>query len=207
MKTNIYKITRTEADYPAIAALVAEAAGYGQLSPRQMRRLLLLSEELIEMLPHLLLSTETDFWIEAEDEVYEVHASISMKGHLSAPERARVLSVSSTGKNAAAVGIMNKIRIAAEIMIANYGLAEGTSNPMVSAHPQAFYSMGMVPRKNSPTIRWSLSSYKDSARADSQAWDELEKSVIANAADDVTVGIINQRTEITVTKRFTVESK
>ena len=52
---------------------------------------------------------------------------------------------------------------------------------------------------------WSLLSYKDRARTDAAAWDELEKSVIAHAADDVTVGIIGRQVHITVIKRFPAE--
>ncbi len=44
-------------------------------------------------------------------------------------------------------------------------------------------------------------SGKDGRTAE-ERWDELEKSVIANLADDVSVGIVGTTVEMTVTKAF-----
>ena len=49
---------------------------------------------------------------------------------------------------------------------------------------------------------WSLSTYKQGAKNKTEAWDELEKSIIANMADDVIVGIIGGKVEITIKKSF-----
>ena len=35
-----------------------------------------------------------------------------------------------------------------------------------------------------------------------EEWDELEKSVIANLADDVTVGVLNGKVDMVVRKKF-----
>ena len=97
---------------------------------------------------------------------------------------------------------MNKIRIAAEIMLANYAQSAGTSGISCPDMHYAYYDMGQFADPIGYTNEWSLSVYRESARADEEAWDELEKSVIANLADDVTVGIIEGKVEIIVIKNF-----
>ena len=56
---------------------------------------------------------------------------------------------------------------------------------------------------------WSLSRYKTSVTEDrdtkkeaEEAWDELEKSIIANIADDVIVGIKDNYVTLTVVKKL-----
>ncbi len=46
------------------------------------------------------------------------------------------------------------------------------------------------------TMCWSLSCYRENLQGDDspkkeEAWDELEKSVVANLADDVRIGIVD----------------
>ena len=51
---------------------------------------------------------------------------------------------------------------------------------------------------------WKLQEYRNSVKKEEQveAWDELEKSVIASLADDVTVGIKGNHAQIVVEKKF-----
>ncbi len=49
---------------------------------------------------------------------------------------------------------------------------------------------------------WALSQYKETAKEDENAWDELERSIIANLADDVVVGIKGKKVDIVVKKDF-----
>ena len=56
-------------------------------------------------------------------------------------------------------------------------------------------------------MAWSLLSYKEDVDGSSgedkdEAWDELEKSIIAKLADDVIVGVLNGKADITVKKSF-----
>ena len=97
---------------------------------------------------------------------------------------------------------MNKIRIAAEIMLANYAMTAGTSEMSSPDTHYAYYDMGKFTDPIGYTNEWSLSAYRENAKSDKTAWDELEKSVIANLADDVTVGIIEGKVEIIVIKNF-----
>ena len=202
MKTDIYKFEKAFTDIDSINGLAAKIAVYNELDKKQELKLTLLCEELVEMLPKLLKYGQGSFWIENEGKKYMIHALVEADSLLSSIDRDEILSVSSSGKNAAAVGIMNKIRIAAEIMLANYAQTAGTAGISSPDMHYTYYDMGQFADPIGYTNEWSLSAYRKSAKSDEAAWDELEKSVIANLADDVTVGIIEGKVEIIVVKNF-----
>ena len=51
---------------------------------------------------------------------------------------------------------------------------------------------------------WRLEEYRSTVKKETQtdAWDELEKSVIASASDDVIVGVKGKCAEIVIIKKF-----
>ena len=49
---------------------------------------------------------------------------------------------------------------------------------------------------------WTLNRYKDAERNNAEPWDELEKSIIANLADDVIVAVKGNNVEISIIKNF-----
>ena len=53
---------------------------------------------------------------------------------------------------------------------------------------------------------WKLSDYKNNVNVknNTEDWDELEKSIIANLADDVSVGIKGDDVELIVTRTLTL---
>ena len=69
---------------------------------------------------------------------------------------------------------------------------------------------GEVPSMDDSLV-WSLQGYKESLEDASgeqegtgkskEAWDELEKSIVANIADDVVVGVKKDRIDMTITWR------
>lgn len=203
MKTDVYKIRKSVDDIDEINKIASKAAAYCGLDSKQELRLMLLCEELVEMMPNLLLCGKGEFWIETEDRNFEIHSRVEADELLTTIDREEILKVSRSGKNAAAVGIMNKIKIAAEVMIANYALSNGVGSDVVyDALPPEFVEMGQYYEPLEYTNEWSLVTYKKKAKTQAAAWDELEKSVIANLADDVIVGIIGGKVEITIKKKF-----
>lgn len=203
MKTDIYKFEKGTADFDSISDIVTKIAAYNELDKKQELKLTLLCEELVEMLPKLLTYGKGEFWIENEGVQYKIHALVEADSLLSSIERDEILSVSKSGKNAATTGIMNKIRAAAEVMLANYACSAGTSGAVYTADTNySYYNMGQFVDPIGYTSEWSLALYKENAKADKDAWDELEKSIIANLADDVTVGIIKGKVEIIAVKNF-----
>ena len=202
MKTDVYRFERYVGNIDTVTGLAEKIAAYNGLDKKQTLKLSLLCEELIEMLPNLLIYGKGEFWAENNGRDYEIHAVVEADDLLSSADRSEILSVSKSGRNAAAVGIMNKIKIAAEIMISNYANAAGTSGANMSPDDLDYYSMGIEADPLGYTEQWSLSNYRGKVKDNKEAWDELEKSIIANMADDVTVGIISGKVEIVVKKTF-----
>ncbi len=194
MKSDVYRLEKSMTDFQRIPSEAERVASYNSLDERQSRRLRLLSEELIGMLPELLGFGRGEFWIENEGKRFELHVSVTPDSVLDL-DKDRILSVSSSGENVATKGIMNKIRVAAEMMLMTYG--ETTTEYQCD-----FYDMGMVTDLHHYSSAWSLNSYKEQASGQSEEWDELEKSIIANLADDVIVGVTGKKVEIVVVKNF-----
>ena len=202
MKTDVYRFERAVSDLDSISVLAGKAAAYCGLDKQQEMRLMLLCEELIEMLPNLLLYGKGEFWIETNDKNVEIHSVVEADDLLTGEDRKEIMKVSSSGKNAAATGIMNKIRIAAEVMLANYALSNGVGGDVeYDTEPLDFYDYGLTDPFAEQDM-WSLTAYKKKVKVDSDDWDELERSIIANLADDVTVGIIGGKVKITIKKNF-----
>ncbi len=202
MKTEVYEFKNNEKYTEDIIGIATKIAKYNELPVKQELRLTLLSEELVEMVPNMLQYGKGRFWIENNGSEYDIHIVVEPDTMLPSDERERILSVSRTGVNAAAVGIKNKIRIAAEVMMANYSLTAGSGSAVYPDMPYSFYEMGTYSNPAGYSNAWSLANYKDEAKDTKEAWDELEKSIIAKLADDVVVGIIGGKVEITVKARF-----
>ncbi|HAK58206.1 MAG TPA: hypothetical protein DCP06_04430 [Lachnospiraceae bacterium] len=177
------------------------------MSDKAMLRLRLLAEELVSLVNSMSMEFEADYWVESKDGVIDLHMDLQA---LMTPERRReLISLSSSGKNAEPVGILGKIRG----MIENVMLAVDENDQMVMARtvPYAMYGMSDssgIQMMENVTI-WSLQRYRDnvadeddSKEALKVAKDELEKSVIANLADDVSVGIKDSNVRLVVSKRF-----
>ena len=198
MKSNAYVLEKLESDYRAIPAEAEKVAIYNGLDKKSTMRLRLLAEEMICMLPQLLIYGKGEFWIENEGSDYELHLKVNPYD-MNESDRDKIIAVSKKKKNAAAVGIINKICNAVEIMLADRA-------KIAKQDPYGYFMTGMV--NYSDSMAWSLMSYKNSFEPEivkqekSQSWDELEKSIIANLADDVIVGVLNGTVDIVVKKKF-----
>ena len=111
------------------------------------------------------------------------------------------LESSSTGENAAAKGVMGKIRV----LIASALLSTKEVLPMALINTAAAYQPA---GGAGASVDWSMVDYKNRVKNEAdnketaEAWDELEKSIIANIADDVKVKILGNKVEIIVFKDF-----
>lgn len=202
MKTDVYRFERAVSDLDGITEIAEKAASYSRLDEDQELKLMLLCEELIEMLPNLLLYGKGEFWIETKDKSFEIHSVVEADDLLTGNDRKDILKISKTGKNAAAVGVMSKIKAVAETLLANYALSNGVSGEVeYETDPLEFYDYGITDPFAQQDM-WSLTTYKKKVKANTEGWDELERSIIANLADDVTVGILGGKVMITVKKKF-----
>lgn len=198
MKLKEYILKDPQDDHRFIPQEAEAAAEYIGLDSKMTLRLRLLSEELICMLPQLLSYGAGKFWIEVGENRAELHLSVSVDNSRYYDVN-KILSVSTSGKNAAAKGILGKIAVAVESLLGN--------NENIADYD----SYGVWSRGLASTDReafWSLEAYKDAfsdedtQQSYSEDWDELEKSIIANLADEVTVGVLGGKIDITVFKNF-----
>ncbi len=190
------------------AKRAAEAFGREMaLSGRNTLRLTLLAEETLGMVSTLLEDFYGQLWFVAEGQRFELH--LQATADMDADKKSELLSVSSTGKNAAAKGFM---RMLGEVIsgalhgfgqvIDAYGRETSRYGIVHTDTGAGFSTDGLVPI-------WTLETYReelDRARAKSleaeEAWDELEKSIVASLADDVVVGVKGDRIEMVIAKDF-----
>lgn len=198
MKSNICKITNGISDLAAILNESAKVAVYNELDHKQTLQLRLLCEELDGMLPELIEEFEGDFWIEFEQSVCKVNVSIKLDD-MDADKKSELVEISKSKKNAAATGIVGKIRSLVEDLYFNKD-----AYLAYSASPEPFESSAVYPNAVTYSYYWSLEQYKYTVKQENKedAWDELEKSVISSVADDVIVGVKGKTVDIVIVKNF-----
>ena len=116
MKSNACVIKRGGAGLESILAEVEKVAEYNKLPQKETLRLRLLAEELVGMLPELVKNFEGVFWVQSEENKYELHTELFVDT-LSREKKQALIAVSASNKNAAAVGFMGKIRDIAQNML------------------------------------------------------------------------------------------
>ena len=168
----------------------------------------LFAEEALGMVRAMTGEFKALFWIESDTR--ECNLRLKLNTEMNAEKRRQLLSASSTGKNAAVKGIMGKIREMIEIGFEGYRESDKLRMEY-GIGSMGSWEMGLSGKGSTAAAAaiWSLNDYKEAvedARAAgkiyTEEWDELEKSVIANIADDVTVGISQDSVEMRITKKF-----
>jgi hypothetical protein len=204
MKTEIISIFSSGDGRDKALELAERTGAYCGLDNRSVLRLRLLSEELIELIRSLASTLQGDFWLETNDKNVEIHLKTEIPMDLQT--RNELLAVASSGKNSAAKGIIGKIRE----MIASVTLPDDPDAKSMTDQALGLLSLGyQMGSYNSGTYSWSMSSYitsvnKNGSDSDdtNEARDELEKSIVANLADEVKVNIVNSNVEVTIFKSF-----
>ena len=198
MKSNVCKIENGSKDLAAILKESEKVAVYNELTHKQGLQLRLICEEIDGMLPHMIGDFGGKFWIEFVDGVCKVCVSIQIP-ELNAGKKDELIGVAKSRKNAAAVGIVGKIRNSIE----NFFLSEDT-RAALDASAETFYLATGYSEGVDYSYLWSLEQYRNSVKQEAQGekWDELEKSVIASVADDVIVGVKGKQADIIVVKKF-----
>ena len=140
---------------------------------------------------------EGQFWVEDLNGTYQLHLLVNTR--MDSEKREQLLAVSSSGKNEAAKGLMGCLR----------DFFDRSNDADIAASPLLL--PGMYEGMESPVQdwEWSLEAYIERYKADRtlteeqrEAWDELEKSVVAHVADDVKVSIRGQAAELIIIKKL-----
>lgn len=198
MKSNVCKIEKGVNDLSAILKECEKVALFNAFTQKQSLQLRLLCEEMDGMLPNIIDDFNGEFWIEYEAGVCKINAAIEF-AEFTQEKKKELIDVAKNKKNAAAVGLVGKIRCAIEEFFLSdercpsYDIESGFyAMPMGSGATADYYCL------------WGLTQYKDTVNQTekTEEWDELEKSIIASLADDVIVGVRGKQAKIVILKRF-----
>ena len=201
MITEIIKIGSDGKGAESALAVTDKAAAYGGLDPKESIRLTLLSEELIGLFKSIAGDiSDAGFWIEQENKEFKIHmkATVEMNQAL----RKEFLSISRSGKNAAAKGFMGKLKD----LISTALMPE--SDPAQRSIPVGFVSMdNPASSEQAASLLWTLQDYRTGLNGTDKSgnedeWDELEKSIVANIADDVQVSVNGAVVDVAIIKKF-----
>ena len=208
MKPNICKLNKDLTCLKAVLAEVEKVTTYNGLEDKKALRLRLLAEELCGMLPGLIENFNGKFWAENDGDDYQLHVEL-MADDMNIDLRDELISVSKSGKNAAAKGIMGKIRAVAETMLLAASDPTLQTLPAGEFYDYHGYNMGFgyidptIAARTGYIYSWSLFNYKTAVEEKKEdAYAELERSIVAKLADDIIVGVRGKNVEIVVKKSF-----
>ena len=196
MVSNICKIENGTSDLVAILKESERVAVYNGFNQKQTLQLRLICEEIDGMLPNIIDDFQGDFWIEYENGVCKVNACIDIP-ELTSNKKDELIKIAKNKKNFLAVGIVGKIRSAIENLFLDKEIYKQYDiSTLFNAGVE--YSVGLT-----PSYSWSLNKYRNVVKNENKEdWDELEKSIIANLADDVIVSVKGSSVEIVILKDF-----
>lgn len=194
MKSNICVVKKGGLGLENILLEVEKVTEYNGMQKEAALRLRLLAEELVGMLPELVKNFEGRFWLQNDENRYELHTELSVE-NLSREVKEALLTVSANKKNAVASSFMGKLRDVVENMLL---LSDVPSDPD--------YLYGYETLDVHYMYAWTLEYYinqqKERFPDNREKWDELEKSIVAKLADDVIVGVRGKKVEIIIKKEF-----
>ena len=175
------------------------------LGHKENLRLRLLAEELIGLLRGIAGTVEAFYQAGEEERRFSLRLSADVI--LDQETRRQLIAASSSGKNAAARGFMGKLREMVAFVLLPKSQSAATASDLALGLISMGSPMGFVSGEDA--YSWSMSNYVselkdklDEVEEAKEAWDELEKSIVANLADEVSVNIVGNAVSITITKVF-----
>jgi len=108
MKTDVIRVSSRGSQIETALQQAVLVAEYKQLPPKNALHLRLLTEEMMGMMRSITGETEGEFWIEDKDGEYQLHLRVQTS--MNSVKREKLLSVSSSGKNESARGLMGRLR-------------------------------------------------------------------------------------------------
>lgn len=172
---------------------------------RSARRARLLAEETMSMVRAIVDEFSASFWMESTPDCNcELH--LQAEAPMDYDKKQELISASTKQRNEASVGIMGKIKDFIEDSL--YNMQDGAS--VAIGESQAMGMAGMV-MNDIHMWSWSLEQYRQDVqeqkeKGDDEAiddlLDELEKSIVANIADDVKVSVKGNSIEMVIRKNF-----
>jgi len=207
MKSDVFMLN-SDAGRMAAARYATEDFAHGiGLERHEVLQLELLTEETLGMVKALVDDFYGQLWYEAEGKRCEIH--LQATADVNTDQREELLSMSTSGRNAAAKGFMAMLKDVVSGAVHSFGRSMndygrevaryGIVNP---ADVGGFAVDAMVPIWTLQTYREGLDTQRLSDGSAEEAWDELEKSIVGKLADDIIVGVKGDRIEMVIVKDF-----
>ncbi|SKB70277.1 hypothetical protein SAMN06296386_10463 [Lachnospiraceae bacterium] len=165
----------------------------------------LIFEETAGMLSNIAGEFTADVWFEENNHNFSL--KLKAKTRMDLDKKNDLLSVASDKKNTKVKGFMDKIGDIIQNGILNYDYVMNLSQEYAGV-PVNYGALGIYGSSDAllqSGVMWSLSSYKDSLSEEmeaeggvKEAWDELERSIVASIAKDVLVGVKGNTFEMTI---------
>ena len=202
-------VNNTEENASAALKKIDEFLVHQDIDRKKTIHLRLLAEETIGMVKAMTSDFMALMWVEEEDGVYRIR--LTVKTDIDKEKKSELLSVATSGKNAAARGFMGKIGEIIENGLLSYDNVMKLQQEYGSGYTD-YVGMGMcvpgeIQMAGDPLV-WSLSKYRSSLGEEAggedpagAAWDELEKSIVASLAQDVAVGVRKDRVDMVITAK------
>lgn len=176
------------------------------LKKHDRMHLRLLAEETLGMLKAMTGEYEAVMWFNKDSE-NEASINLTVKAEdIDIEKKKQLIEVSSEKTNAKAKGFMGKIAEIIENGLLNYEnimkLQQEYGGGYVDYGTMGIGSMDGIEES---ALAWSLYEYRmslegaaESSSAAKEAWDELEKSIVASLAKDVKVGVQRNIVDMTI---------
>jgi hypothetical protein len=205
LATDYMFIDSNKMEEDKIAERAEELIGDLDLKKKDKLHMKLLFEETIGMLQAMVGEYHVALYMER----YKNEACIKLtaKTEMDADKKKSLIEVSKQHQNMFVKGFMDKVREVIENGLLNYDnvmkLEQQYGLNMVGYGSMGIYSN--IDGLADSGLMWSLEEYRqalqDASEGDegaSQAWDELEKSIVASLAKDVLVGVQGNRVDMTL---------
>ena len=204
-KTELLRISSSEDKTSDVIALADSFITGEGLTGKEAIRLRLLAEETVGMIRAMTGFYIADFWMEGNGGEYKV--CLAARTTMDKEKKSEMIALSSSGRNAAVKGFMGKIGEIIENGLLNFDGVMKMRQDYGSGYVD-YFGMGVGVPNEYPGIMesmvWSLSDYKTSlgniseGELSKEAWDELEKSIVASIAKDVIVGVKKDLVNLTI---------
>ena len=202
MKTNVITVKNDNTGIEEALNETERFAGYQRLGKKEALQLRLLSEEMMGMVKSIVGEFSARFWIEGSGK--EAQLFLEAQAAVDLDKQNKLLSVSSSGKNYAHRTFMGKLAGLFESCMMSYDETAQylTMSADLMYDPAPGFGFDRM---------WKLDAYRDKLQkhlndaAEREQWDELEKSIVANLADEVIVGVKSRKVQMIIKKSFQTE--
>jgi hypothetical protein len=200
-KTDKLYIDNTEEKASAAIDMVDEFLADKDLDRKKKIHLRLLAEETVGMVKAMTEDFEAFIWMEEDNGEYRV--KLNLKTEMDREKKEELLSLSTTGENTAAKGFMGRLREVIENSLLDFDSTLKLQQQNEANVGYNYMGMGVVGDASmaGTPIVWSLAGYKQTLEDGEEAWDELERSIVASLAKDVTIGIRSNVVDMTILAR------